>query len=240
MIETPNTFWNPAANTASHIIGRTSADNSRPRCCTNLTISRVVTARSARPAWTSCIAFSPRSPVQTARRLRLVIAERIELVALVEKALDRRARDHLVRCREQNRLAQLVIPGPHAYRQALVAVEASLAKDELALLGEIRRARAQRGLHHHLDRDPGRPIRTLHVAPARALLEARVDLRRAIVLPGPMPGGGLEVDAADHRPRAHRVIRHRAGKIEGVIGDEHHVVVAVDRGKQRRVVLLPL
>ena len=47
MIETPNTLWKPTANTASHISGRTSADNSRPRCCTNLTISRVVTARRA-------------------------------------------------------------------------------------------------------------------------------------------------------------------------------------------------
>src|SRR5262249_56212558 len=110
MSETANTCEKRAANTASHISGRTSADNRRPRCWTNLTISRVVTARNARPAWTSCIAFSPRSPVQSAPRLRLVIAERIELVALVEKALDRRARDHLIRRREQNRLAQLVIP----------------------------------------------------------------------------------------------------------------------------------
>ena len=56
MIETPNTLWKPTANTASHISGRTIADNSRPRCCTNLTISRVVTARSACAAWTSCMA----------------------------------------------------------------------------------------------------------------------------------------------------------------------------------------
>ena len=29
MIETPNTLWKPTANTASHISGRTSADNRR-------------------------------------------------------------------------------------------------------------------------------------------------------------------------------------------------------------------
>src|SRR6516164_6719425 len=51
MIETPNTFWKPAANTASHISGRTSAESSRPRCCTNLMISRTVTARNARRTW---------------------------------------------------------------------------------------------------------------------------------------------------------------------------------------------
>src|SRR5579883_288375 len=56
MIETPNTSWKPAANTASHISGRTNADNSRPRCCTNLMISRAVTARSARPTWANCMA----------------------------------------------------------------------------------------------------------------------------------------------------------------------------------------
>jgi hypothetical protein len=48
MIETPNTLWKPAANTASQISGRTSAGNRRPRCCTNFSSSRTVTARSAR------------------------------------------------------------------------------------------------------------------------------------------------------------------------------------------------
>jgi hypothetical protein len=56
----------------------------------------------------------------------------------------------------------------------------------------------------------------LHVATAGALLEAGVDLRGAVVVPGPVPGDGLEVDAADDRARAHRVIRHLAHEVEGV------------------------
>ena len=51
MIETPKTFWNPTANTTSHRVGRTRAENRRPRWRTNLNISRPLTATSARAAW---------------------------------------------------------------------------------------------------------------------------------------------------------------------------------------------
>ena len=60
MIDTPNTFWNPAANTASHNSGLTSADSSRPRWRENRTSSRMVTALKARATCTSVI--SSRSP----------------------------------------------------------------------------------------------------------------------------------------------------------------------------------
>ena len=39
---------------------------------------------------------------------------------------------------------------------------------------------------------------------------------------------------------AHGVVGHLAREIEGVVGDEHHVVVAVDGAEQRRIVLLAL
>ena len=75
--------------------------------------------------------------------------------------------------------------------------------------------------------------------PAGELLEAGVHLRRAVVLPGPVPGGGFEIDAADHRPRPYGVVGHLAGEVEGVVGDEHHVVIAVDGAEQRRIVFFP-
>ena len=110
----------------------------------------------------------------------------------------------------------------------------------VALLVEVGRARAQRRLHHHLDRDPGRPVLAFHAAAVGRALEARIDLRPAVALPGPVPGDRLEIDRADHRPRAHGLVRKLAGEIEGVVGDEDHVVVAVERGEQQRIVLLAL
>ena len=55
MIETPNTFWNPTAKTTSHSVGRTSAENRRPRWRQNLNISRPATATRARAAWAGVI-----------------------------------------------------------------------------------------------------------------------------------------------------------------------------------------
>ncbi len=48
---TPNTLRKPAANTASHSSGRTSAETSRPVCCENLNSSRITMARMACSAW---------------------------------------------------------------------------------------------------------------------------------------------------------------------------------------------
>ena len=55
MIDTPNTFWKPAANTTSHSSGRTSAEASRPPWRTNLASSRLATACSASRAWAGLI-----------------------------------------------------------------------------------------------------------------------------------------------------------------------------------------
>ena len=65
---------------------------------------------------------------------------------------------------------------------------------------------------------------------AGACLKTGLHLRRAVVLPGPMPGDRREIDAADDRPRALRAVGDRAGKVERVVGDEHGVIVAVERG----------
>src|SRR5580692_1539222 len=219
MIETPNTFWKPAANPSSHISGRTSADKSRPRCCTNLMISRVVTARSARAAWMSCMVPACWTLfVEVAGRLGLVVAERVELVGAMQEAFDRRARHHHIGGGQQHRLPHLMVPGPHPDRQPLVAVEGGVAENELLLLLEVDRAGTQSGLHDHLDGDPGRPVGPLHMAAAGALLEARIHLRGAVVLPGPMPGDRLEIDAADDRARTHGVIGHLPHEIEGFVG----------------------
>ena len=133
-----------------------------------------------------------------------------------------------------------MVPGPHADRQTLVAVEAAVAENEGALFGEVGGARAQRRLHDHLDREPGGPVGAGHMPATRLFLEARIDLRRTVALPGPVPGNGLQVDAAHHRTRPRQLIRHSAGEIEGVVGDEGDVEVAVDGAEQRRIVLLAL
>src|SRR5882757_11533052 len=80
------------------------------------------------------------SLVETARRFWQIIAQRIEVVGLVQETFDRRARDHRIGRSEQYRLAQLMVPRPDADGEPFVAVEASLAQDELALGFEIGRA----------------------------------------------------------------------------------------------------
>src|SRR5208282_4259629 len=113
-------------------------------------------------------------------------------------------------------LPHLMVPGPHADRETFIAVEAAVAENEGPLFAEVGGTRAQRRLHDHLDREPGGPIAARHVPAARLFLEARIDLRRAVALPGPVPGDRLEIDAAHHRTRPRELIRHSAGEIEGV------------------------
>ena len=87
-------------------------------------------------------------------------------LVLVQKAFDRRAGDDLIGRRQQDRLAQLMIPGAHADRQSLVAVEMAVAEDESAQLCEIGGVRSAAPLHDHLDRHPRGPIGAFHVAAA--------------------------------------------------------------------------
>src|SRR5207247_8305928 len=116
--------------------------------------------------WVAAFAETTHSLVQPARRLRLVVAERVELVRLVEETLDRCARDDRIGRRQQNRLPQLMVPRPHADREAFVAVEGAFSENELALRHEICRAGTERRLHHHLDRHPCRPAPALHLSTA--------------------------------------------------------------------------
>ncbi len=141
---------------------------------------------------------------------------------------------------QEHRLPHLLIPTPHAHGEPFVAIEAGIAEDERPLLVELGRARSQRCLHHHLDRDPGRPVGALHAPSAARPIETRIDLRPAIVFPGPVPADRLEIDRAHHGPRLHSLKRHLAGKLEGVVGDEDHVVVAGAGGEQQRIVQLAL
>ena len=61
--------------------------------------------------------------VQMTPGFRLVVAERIEVVGLVQKALDRRAGNHFIGRGQQDRLTHLMVPGPHADSKAFVAIE---------------------------------------------------------------------------------------------------------------------
>ena len=61
-----------------------------------------------------------------------------------------------------------------------------------------------------------------------------------MALPGPVPGRRLEIDAAHDRTRPRQLIGHRAGEIEGVVGDEGDVEIPIDGAEQRRIVLLAL
>src|SRR5882724_10696217 len=76
-------------------------------------------------------------PVHPARRFGLVVAERIERIGAVQEALDRRARRHRKRRRQEHRLPQLLVPAAHADGEPLVAIEARVAENEFALLLEV-------------------------------------------------------------------------------------------------------
>src|SRR5260370_40976785 len=74
--------------------------------------------------------------------------------------------------------------------------------------------------------------------PAGFFLEARIHLRRAVALPGPVPRQRLEIDAADDRARARQMIGDRAGEIESLVGNEHRVEIAIDGAQERGIILL--
>src|SRR3954468_1302554 len=133
-----------------------------------------------------------------------------------------------------------MVPGAYAQRQAFVAIEYGPAEHKIPLLLKLGRARALRRLDDHLDGDPGSPISALHTPAAGELLEAGIHLRRTVVLPAPVPGHWLKVDAANHRPRAHGLVRNLAGKFERVVRHEYNIVITVAGAQQGRVVLLPL
>jgi len=78
-----------------------------------------------------------------ARRFLLIVAERVERIGAMQKALDGRIGEDFVGRREQDGLAHLMVLGPYADRQAFVAVEAAVAQNERALLGEIGGLRPQ-------------------------------------------------------------------------------------------------
>src|SRR6187549_3320383 len=99
MIDTPKTFWKPAANTRSQRLGRTSAEMSRPVWRVNLTTSRLETARRPRKAWAAVIVRAGSRP---AAAVPLVEAERVEDVLRVEEPLQRRAlHDPVPGCQEE-------------------------------------------------------------------------------------------------------------------------------------------
>ena len=139
---------------------------------------------------------------------RQVIAEGIEVVGLVQEALDGCAANHFIGGGQQDRLTHLMVPGPHADSKAFVTIKIVVAEDEGALHGEVRRMGAQGRLHDHLDRDPRCPIRSFHVAATGLLFKARVHLRRTVALPGPVPSHRFEIDAADHGARAYKMVGH--------------------------------
>jgi hypothetical protein len=124
------------------------------------------------PFYSPDIASLIRATYTKARRLLLVVAECVERVGAMQKALDRGIGNDLVRRCQQHRLSHLMVPGAHADRQTFAAIEIAVAQDERALLGEIGGFRPQRRLHDHPDRHPGCPIGPFHVPATGFLLEA--------------------------------------------------------------------
>src|SRR5262245_17716193 len=233
MIDTPNTFWKPAANTRSHRLGRTSAETRRPVWCTNFTTSRLETATRPRSAWVNVIGFGPSWP---AAAVALVESERVQDVPRVEEALDGRPLYHPVPAGQEERLAELPVPGPEALARALEAVEGRLVPDEvgrdrlhLGALGPDRR------LHDRLHRHPGGPVVAGHRTPDQ-LGEAVVELGRPLALPRPVPPVRDQAGRARHRPRLLRLVRHIPRELAVRVGDHHHVVVTPGR-EERDVVL---
>jgi len=139
-----------------------------------------------------------RSPVQPARRFALVVAQRVEVIGLVQKTLDRRARDDGIGRRQQHRLAQLMVQGRTLTASPLLP--SKLASPRMNLRCSAKSASA-------CARWPAPTILTAIQPPVQALiwrppvsfLEARVHLWRAVVLPGPMQATGSRSMLPNHR-----------------------------------------
>src|SRR5262245_22087793 len=122
MIETPKTFWKPAAKTRSHSVGRTTAETRRPVWWTNFTTSRLDTAKRPRSACFGAIA----DRLGLAAALGLVEAQGIEDVLRVQEAVQGGPLDHPVPGGEQQRLPELAVPRPEGLASPLEAVQRDL------------------------------------------------------------------------------------------------------------------
>ena len=110
---TPKTLRKPAANTASHSSGRTSAETRRPVCCENFSSSRSTMARSAcsacgRPRGAGGGGFGVQRGACTASPARRGRACRARWSGAA--GLDG-ACDHALAVGQQQGLAQLAVPG---------------------------------------------------------------------------------------------------------------------------------
>src|SRR6266540_2893192 len=141
------------------------------------------------------------APSTRTRELRLVEADAVERIFLVEYAFDGRETHDRVGGSQEYRLAELAVPRAERSVKALVELDRQSRIEQH--LGE-RSVRRLAILHHGVDdgarRHPGCPVFIRHRPPAQ-LEEPPIELRRALALPVDMPGRGDQSFAADHRPR---------------------------------------
>ena len=159
-----------------------------------------------------------------AQLLRRVGAQRVEHVARVQHAFDRRLRDHALAVGEQQRLAQLPVPGAKAsvgrpWSRRAASRRAPAPRPRPAPCGAAAAAAtsalpaiqaAQSCARHR---------------PLGGLGEAARHLRRAVALELRMPGQRHQPGVADHRPRQHGAVRQGARELavavdhpDGVVG----------------------
>src|SRR5512144_740098 len=158
-------------------------------------------------------------------------AERIDLdlgMACVREATLRRERNRDLVSGDEDRLAELTIPGPVLLLDALERRELKLAAvDEGVDLGEGLAVVTGHGLANRPCRYVGLIVDRQDQA-LEVLLEVVVHLGRAPLLVAWAPGGGDEAGRSSHRPRlAAAAVGHERTEQLVFIGDDDDVVIGV-------------
>ncbi len=109
---TPNTLLKPAENTTNHNRGRTSAEPRRDGWRRKRLSSRPTTARRARSRCTGNEGRRvQRSGPGFACALLFIHAQGVEHFLRMQHTVERRGTDHAIHVAQEQRLAQLPIPG---------------------------------------------------------------------------------------------------------------------------------
>src|SRR5262249_40844275 len=165
------------------------------------------------------------SSAQSAFRLGLVDPQRIELGELVQKPGLRRYRDERAGIGEQDRLAQLAIPGSEAEPRALAGGDPeTLPAHERDDCGGIGRFRPRRRLADRAHRHPGGIIAVGH--PTFGLVKKTLlELGRAPLLVRAGPGAGDEALGPGDRTRIEGAVGEIVAELVLLIGDDKNIVL---------------
>ncbi len=179
--------------------------------------------------------LNPVSARKPALGLGAVKAEGVGAKLLVQEAFLGRDRDERTRSRQQDRLAQLQIPGPERHALPFESCDLELLRKHVGAHARgIVLPRARHRLAEDLHRKPGRIVALRH-HPSHELLEAVLHLHSRVLLEGPVPSDRNEPVRPDDGLRLRCSVGDVVAEGFARVDNEDDVVLGRTLGEQRHL-----